>query len=548
MESLPRHAGALTRRRALALGAAAGLVSLAHGGAVPIGALAAPRRRGFDFGPAAFGADGVSGTLRVAGGFVLVGLRDPLAVGADVEVRARRRGRSWGPWTPLRAHPTHAPDGSAPPRSTDPVWTGRADELQLRASRRPRRVVRIDVVAVSASAQAIVGARAATAQAGAAQLGGRPGIVPRSAWGGDRVIPRARPSLGSVEVAFVHHTENANNYGPNDSAAIVLAIAKYHRDTKGWNDIGYNFVVDRFGRIFEGRAGGVDLPVIGAHAQGYNSRSTGIAILGSFTGEPAPAAALDAVARLIGWKLPWHGAPVLGTHVVRSGGGAANRFRYGTRVKLQRINGHRDANSTACPGNRLYAQLPALRARAAALAGAPLVSTRVTLDQPDVTRYGENAIFTGLVTDARKRAQPGVPVRIEKQGPSGKWTSIARSTTGPDGRFSADGEMRRAGLVRALALKTPSAPVTALVVPLLKVRAERERIASGSRAVLRGTVRPSERVTVIVERRSAGRWKRVAKTSTPRARTRFALRRRLVKPGTYRLYGARVLRRAHAQG
>ena len=108
--------------------------------------------------------------------------------------------------------------------------------------------------------------------------------MPRADWGGDRVIPRARPAYGSVEVAFVHHTESANTYGPDDSAAIVLAIAKYHRDTKGWNDVGYNFLVDRFGRIYEGRAGGIDLPVIGAHTQGYNARSTGIAIIGSFTG------------------------------------------------------------------------------------------------------------------------------------------------------------------------------------------------------------------------------------------------------------------------
>ena len=73
----------------------------------------------------------------------------------------------------------------------------------------------------------------------------------------------------------MHHTVNANDYGPEDSAAIVLGIARYHRDHNGWNDIGYNFLVDQYGQIFEGRAGGIDLAIVGAQAQGFNSVSTG---------------------------------------------------------------------------------------------------------------------------------------------------------------------------------------------------------------------------------------------------------------------------------
>ena len=547
MESRPRHAGALTRRGALALGAAAGLTSLAAGGAAPLGALAAPRRRAFYFAPEAFGRGGVSGALRVAGGFVLVGLRDPLGPAADIDVRARRYGGSWGPWTRLRAHAAHAPDGHARPRASDPVWTGRADELQLRAARRPRRPVRIEVVAVSPAAHAIAAARASTAAARGAQLGGQPPVVPRAEWGGDAVVPRARPSYGAVEVTFVHHTENANAYGPDDSAAIVLAIAKYHRDIKGWNDVGYNFLVDRYGRIYEGRAGGIDLPVIGAHAQGYNARSTGIAILGSFTGEPAPAAALDAVARLVGWKLPLHGSPVIGAHELVSAGGAANRYRYGTRVALQRINGHRDGDSTACPGDQLYAQLPELRARAAALAGAPIISARVGLAAPSAAAYGQPAAFSGSVTDAQGTPQPGVPVSIQKLGPGGAWTTIVRATTAADGGFTASVAWKRAGQVRASSLQSSSPPLTVGLLALIDARADSAQVAPGAHVVLRGTVRPAERVTVIVERRSAGRWMRVASVVTPAARTSFAVRRRIVKPGLYRLtaraaHGGQVVR------
>jgi hypothetical protein len=543
MESSPRHAGALTRRGALALGAAAGAAALAHGAAAPLGAIAAPRRRAFDFAPEAFGRRGVSGALRVAGGFVLVGLRDPLGAGAHLDVRTRREGGGWGPWTRLGAHVTHAPDGSGRPRASDPVWTGRAHELQLRASRHPRRPVRIEVVSVSPAAHAIAGARAAHAAARTAQLSAGPPIVPRADWGGDRVIPRARPSYGAVEVAFVHHTDGGNAYGPDDSAAIVLAIAKYHRDTKGWNDVGYNFLVDRYGRIFEGRAGGTDLPVIGAHAQGYNARSTGVAILGSFTGEPATEQALDAVARLLGWKLPIHGAPVLGTQVVVSAGGATNRYRYGTRVALQRINGHRDGDSTACPGNRLYAQLPDLRARAAKLAVTPaVVSARVGLAAPRSAGYGEVAAFSGTVLSVEGAPQPGIPVSVQKQGPGGNWSTIARATTAADGSFRTTAPWKRAGQVRALALKTPSAPLTVGLLPKLEARIDQAQLVAGGRLVVRGTVRPAERVTVIIERRSAGRWSRVAAPATPAARGSFTLRRRIMRPGTYRV----IARAAHA--
>ena len=101
----------------------------------------------------------------------------------------------------------------------------------------------------------------------------------------------------------------ANEYAPEESAGIVLAIARYHRNSNGWNDIGYQFLVDKYGQVFEGRAGGIDKAVVGAQAQGWNSTSTGISCLGDFTAIAQTPEGLDALARLIGWKLSVHGIP-----------------------------------------------------------------------------------------------------------------------------------------------------------------------------------------------------------------------------------------------
>ncbi|MET8801369.1 peptidoglycan recognition protein [Streptomyces sp. NPDC004546] len=197
-----------------------------------------------------------------------------------------------------------------------------------------------------------------------------PPITSRADWGADESLsPDPSEYNADVKAVFVHHTDGANDYSCADSASIVRGIYAYHTQVNGWNDIGYNFLVDKCGTIFEGRKGGVDLPVLGAHTYGWNRESTGIAVLGEYTSTSASNAALASIARVAAWKLGQYGADPAGTVQLNAGASQQNyfgtSFTAGTAYTFQRISAHRDGYNTQCPGNSLYAQLPTIRAWAA---------------------------------------------------------------------------------------------------------------------------------------------------------------------------------------
>jgi hypothetical protein len=537
-------APSLTRRRALTLGAAAGLSSLLSRAAPAAWArgAAAPRSFGLTVARGDFDGGGRTAVLRAPSRFDLLGVRGEDRAGLGLELRVRALGGAWSPWVPLGDGHHHRPDTGTGTHASDPVWAGGADELQLRAARRPGGALHVVLVAVPAAVKRY-GARASAAAAHTAQAGTQPTIIARAAWGGDTVKPRAAPDYGDVQVAFVHHTVSANDYAPEDSAGIVLAMAKYHRDTNGWNDLGYNFVVDRYGQIFEGRAGGIDQAVIGAQAQGYNTHSTGIANIGTFTDVGQTDVALDALARLIAWKLPLHGAPVAGQVVVTSGGGADNRYKSGTPVTLQRISGHRDGDATACPGDMLYAQLPALRERAARIAPAtPVAADTLAMDPPATTAvvYGEALALTGTLRRGDGSPIAGQRVLIQKQGTSG-WVTVAKTLTGDDGAWAASVAWRAAGRVRARAAVTGSTAVATAGVqvactPVLLAKAQTTRVKAGRSLTVSGTVRPLAPVVVTVEKQgSDGKWRKVATTTIRPRHAQFTTRVALKQPGLYRL-------------
>ncbi|MFF5924296.1 peptidoglycan recognition protein [Streptomyces flavochromogenes] len=199
-------------------------------------------------------------------------------------------------------------------------------------------------------------------------IGPRPKIITRKGWGADESIrEKGFVYTKSIKAAFVHHSATGNNYTCAQAPSVLRSIYRYHVQSSGWRDFGYNFAVDKCGNIYEGRAGGVAKPVLGAHTLGFNTNSMGIAVLGTFTKSTPPAAVVTAVARLTAWKLGLHGVNPKGSAYLVSGGG--NLYKKGSTVKFNSIAGHRDGFATECPGARLYGKLGTARTSSAKYQG-----------------------------------------------------------------------------------------------------------------------------------------------------------------------------------
>ncbi|MFH8610752.1 peptidoglycan recognition protein [Streptomyces sp. NPDC018029] len=197
-----------------------------------------------------------------------------------------------------------------------------------------------------------------------------PRILPRTAWlaPGTATPPPARYA-DRVEAVFVHHTDSPNGYDCDDAPRIIRSLYTGQEADRDWDDIGYNFLVDRCGTLYEGRAGGTDKPVVGAHAQGFNRGSTGVAAIGTFTaGTPVPEAMSDAIAALAAWKLGLSGVDPRGSALLVSTN-SRSRFAAGTGAVFHTVAAHKDGYATSCPGASLTAEMPAIREAAARLQG-----------------------------------------------------------------------------------------------------------------------------------------------------------------------------------
>ncbi|MGN7703171.1 N-acetylmuramoyl-L-alanine amidase [Cellulosimicrobium sp. 22601] len=321
--------------------------------------------------------DGLHASSDVSGfatvGVVWQGPADP--TGLTVEVRsADATGRVSG-WEALEIEP--GSEGGVP--GTAPFVVGDVSRVEARVTGTVGEVHDLELVIVDpgtsaadasdtlappatasfggGSGSGLSGARtAASAGIDAAVASGYPGssrapaFYSRAQWGADESLRTWSPAQGNIQAAVIHHTAGTNTYGTGDVPAILRGIYAYHAQTRGWGDIGYNFLVDKFGRIWEGRAGGIELETTGAHVSGYNTPTTGVSVLGNYQTATVSNAAVDAIVRLLGWKLSIHGVDAGGTTVING-------------QRLPTIFGHRDVASTSCPGQTLWVRQDEIRRR-----------------------------------------------------------------------------------------------------------------------------------------------------------------------------------------
>jgi putative cell wall-binding protein len=322
--------------------------------------------------------EAASAAVTMPDGLAVVGVTWTAGSGQGVSVQYRTLSAgAWGDWSFLDVDPDHRPEaaeeagaakrGKEVRQGSDPLVVKDRERVQVRvigptslaAPAKPR----LEVIAPSAPSaetrSALPGAAVAATQ--------QPRIYTRAEWGADESLrDQSEPSYGVVDAAFVHHTVGTNNYTSAEVPGLLQGIYEYHVGTydangkltwgRGWRDIGYNFFVDRFGRTWEGRYGGMDRAVVGAHAYGVNDATFGVSVLGNFEEAQPPAAALTAITNLVAWKADVHGYNPAGTATIDG-------------VTYPAVEGHRAAkdNSTLCPGQYLYAKLPEIRKAAGAI-------------------------------------------------------------------------------------------------------------------------------------------------------------------------------------
>ena len=297
----------------------------------------------------------------------------------DVAIRYRvRESGTWSQWAGVGASDA-APDPGTPDAKsgsrggTDPIIAVDANGLQIWAESSRGTLSGVKAVLVDPGADPVgvnTNATNASFQTAAVVAPSQPPIISRAAWGANESLRRCAPDYSNSMVsAAVHHTVSANNYPQSAVAGIIRGIYAFHTGGQGWCDIGYNFLVDRFGTIYEGRAGGITSTVVGAHTGGFNSRTIGISAIGDYGAVGAPPAMVESISRLIAWKFSVHHI-VAGASVRLVSAGGESKYPAGTAVTFNTIYGHRDAGLTACPGQNLYNLLPAIRSRVAALSNA----------------------------------------------------------------------------------------------------------------------------------------------------------------------------------
>ncbi|MGW4328386.1 N-acetylmuramoyl-L-alanine amidase [Nocardia sp. NPDC004573] len=391
--------------------------------------------------------------------FSMVALTARELTDTKATIRARQPDGTWGPWYDTEPVDTHRTDRSGPGATdgTEPIYVGDTNAVQVLVTRKQTAAGAIQPVAQPApvpadaarpapddparqpaarsddSARQVADLTAVLIDPGrgatdgelrdvaAALPGGGPTVITRAQWGADESIRCDEPTyddgLGGVTV---HHTAGRNDYSRSESAGIVRAIYTYHAKTLGWCDIGYNALVDKYGQVFEGRFGGLDRPVQGAHAGGFNENTSGVALMGNYESEQPTEAAIEAIGAFVGWRTKVAGLDPKGSTTMVSEGTSYTPYAQGESVRLPVVFAHRDVGNTTCPGDAAYALMDRIRDIAAGAPGAPGAPSGAD-SPPPATGEVDVSALAALTTKLLNMVQDNIIAKHWSQsgGPNG---------------------------------------------------------------------------------------------------------------------------------
>ncbi len=377
--------------------------------------------------------------------------QDAGVTGVTVQLRTKGEDGVWTGWTTVDqddVDPAAGDVDGTPVRSgTAPTWAGpsRGVEVIVQAAdgRTPSDVQLQLIDPGTSDADTAPGPPAATAQADAAMA--MPAIYSRAQWGADESIMGWDQEFApTITSATVHHTADSNDYTASEVPAIMRSIYAYHAVSRGWGDIGYNVIVDKFGRAWEGRSGGLSSTVVGAHAGGFNYGTFGISMLGNYDTADTTPALINTVSDVIAWKFSLYGVNAGASTMLTSAGGGTSRFPAGVATSVPTIFGHRDVGSTTCPGRYGYARMGEIRSQVAAKMANPALRSTSAADAPQSLLRNSNS--AGDPEQLAPRGDIGdVPIACDWNGDGtdsisifrrGRW--FAFDSNAPDARVVAE--------------------------------------------------------------------------------------------------------------
>jgi len=328
-----------------------------------------------------------------------------------VLVRVREAG-TWSEWNVLASNEDGPDVNTAEGRAsrhragTEPLLTGMADGVQVRVDTADGIApagLQVSLIDPGTSpGDAALDAVMPPAMASAATTA--PAMITRAEWGADETLAKPAERNATLKVMFVHHTATTNDYaGTAAAAAQIRSIYAYHTKVNGWADIGYNFLVDNAGTIFEGRRHSIDELVMGAHTEGFNRDTMGVSGLGNYDIAAPPAAMMASIGRVAAWKLGPQGVNPSGQTTLTSAGGPTSIYPLGTAVVVNTVAPHNEVGKTACAGRYLNAQMATIRATASSLVSQYPLSMSSAAAAPTTPIYaGGSVAFSANLSAAVK--------------------------------------------------------------------------------------------------------------------------------------------------